>query len=92
MANLRNRQDEYDDTNIQKPDHPDLYVINPVTGTGLPKFWRSVCSWRYGATHYVINHEPTPGYTARVASTVFVKGATCSSCTGPYFCFPVPGR
>ena len=65
MANLRNRQDEYDDTNIQKPDHPDLYVINPVTGTGLPKFWRSVCSWRYGATHYVINHEPTPGYKDR---------------------------
>ena len=47
-----------------------LYIVNPITGKchralvrkGLPKFWRTRCSWNYGLGHYETRSTPLEGY------------------------------
>mgnify|MGYP002281116694 CR=1 FL=1 len=69
LSQLKSKQDE-DEAKGEGIVEKGSYIINPITGkchkalvyTGLPRFWKTRCSWQYGLTHYEPRDRPLDGY------------------------------
>ena len=69
ISELTSRQDDRTSTG-KETDADAQYIINPVTRKchralihwGLPKFWKTRCSWSFGLTHYESRSSPVDGY------------------------------